>query len=94
MLGSCYTSGELWKTLMLVFKHPKYYEEMRKRARAYQKELKASQEKKAISPKPSTDGGGRAPTVKSDKPQAEASSKATSLKHQAKASSLKPKRLA
>ena len=68
---------------MLVFKHPKYYEEMRKRARAYQKELKASQEKKAISPKQSTDGGGRAPsdstggvpgnadiTVTSDKQQA------------------------
>ena len=79
---------------MLVFKHPKYYEEMRKRARAHQKELKASQEKKAISPKPSTDGGGRAPTVKSDKPQAEASSKATSHKPQAKASSHKPKHLA
>ena len=46
---------------MHVFKHPKFYEEYRKRARAYQKELKASQEKKAISPKPSTDGGGRAP---------------------------------
>jgi len=55
---------------MLVFKHPKYYEEMRKRARAHQKELKASQEKKAISPKPSTDGGGRAPKKNSDKLQA------------------------
>jgi len=79
---------------MLVYRHPKYYEEMRKRARAHQKELKASQEKKAISPKQSTDRGGRAPTVKSDKPQAEASSKATSIKpkRQAKhqASSIKP----
>ena len=55
---------------MLVFKHPKYYEEMRKRARAYQKELKASQEKKAISPNQSTDRGGRAPTVESYKRQA------------------------
>jgi len=58
---------------MLVFKHPKYYEEMRKRARAHQKELKASQEKKAISPKPSTDGGGRAPKKNSDKRQATSS---------------------
>ena len=47
--------------LMHVFKHPKFYEEYRKRAKLAQKELKASQEKKAISPKPSTDGGGRAP---------------------------------
>ncbi len=46
---------------MLVFKHPKYYEEMRRRARAHQKELKASQEKKAISPDESTDSDGRAP---------------------------------
>ena len=46
---------------MLVFKHPKYYEEMRKRARAHQKELQASHVKKAISPKQSTDSGGRAP---------------------------------
>jgi hypothetical protein len=79
---------------MLVYRHPKYYEEMRKRARAHQKELQASQEKKAISPNQSTDRGGRAPTVKSDKPQAEASSKATSIKpkRQAKhqASSIKP----
>jgi len=55
---------------MLVFKHPKYYEEMRKRARAHQKELKASQEKKAISPKPPTAGGGRAPKKNSDKRKA------------------------
>ena len=79
---------------MLVNRHPKYYEEMRKRARAHQKELQASHVKKAISPNQSTDRGGRAPTVKSDKPQAEASSKATSikLKRQAKhqASSIKP----
>jgi hypothetical protein len=94
MLGSCCTSSKLWKTLMHVFKHPKYYEEYRKRAKLAQKELKASQEKKAISPNQSTDRGGRAPTVKSDKPQAEASSKATSHKPQAKASSHKPKHLA
>ena len=58
---------------MLVFKHPKYYEEMRKRARAHQKELKASQEKKAISPNQSTDRGGRAPKKNSDKRQARSS---------------------
>ena len=73
---------------MLVFKHPKYYEEMRTRARAHQKELKASQEKKAISPKPSTDGGGRAPKKNSDKRQAtssklQADREATSDKPQA-----------
>ena len=73
---------------MHVFKHPKYYEEYRKRAKLAQKELKASQEKKAISPNQSTDRGGRAPTVKSDKPQA------SSPKPQAKASSHKPKHLA
>jgi len=73
---------------MHVFKHPKYYEEYRKRAKLAQKELKASQEKEAISPKQSTDRGGRAPTVKSDKPQA------SSPKPQAKASSHKPKHLA
>jgi len=55
---------------MHVFKHPKFYEEYRKRAKLAQKELKASQEKKAISPKPSTDGGGRAPKKNSDKRQA------------------------
>ena len=65
--------------LMHVFKHPKFYRIPRD---------------KAISPKQSTDRGGRAPTVKSDKPQAEASSKATSHKPQAKASSHKPKHLA
>ena len=53
---------------MLVYRHPKYYEEMRKRARAHQKELQASQEKKAISPKQSTDSGGRAPSPQADKP--------------------------
>jgi len=46
---------------MHVFKHPKYYEEYRKRARLAQKELKASQEKKAISPDGSTDPDGRTP---------------------------------
>ena len=58
---------------MHVFKHPKFYEEYRKRAKLAQKELKASQEKKAISPKPSTDGGGRAPKKNSDKRQATSS---------------------
>ena len=41
---------------MHVFKHPNYY-----------KKLKASQEKKVISPDPATAGSGRAP---SSKPQA------------------------
>lgn len=74
--------------LMHVFKHPKFYEEYRKRAKLAQKELKASQEKKAISPKPSTDGGGRAPKKNSDKRQAtssklQADREATSDKPQA-----------
>ena len=66
-----------------MFRHPNYY-----------KKLRASHVKEAISPNQSTDRGGRAPAVKSDKPQAEASSKATSIKpkrqarHQA--SSIKP----
>ena len=58
---------------MHVFKHPKYYEEYRKRAKLAQKELKASQEKKAISPNQSTDRGGRAPKKNSDKRQATSS---------------------
>ena len=48
---------------MHVFKHPKYY-----------KELKASQEKKVISPDPATAESGRAPGPKLQ---------ATSSKHQA-----------
>jgi hypothetical protein len=73
---------------MLVFKHPKYYEEMRKRARAHQKELKASHVKEAISPNQSTDRGGRAPKKNSDKRQAtssklQADREATSDKRQA-----------
>ena len=78
---------------MLVFKHPKYYEEMRKRARAHQKELKASHVKEAISPKQSTDRGGRAPTVESCKLQA-ASHKlqATSNKRQASGEAASSKR--
>ena len=57
---------------MHVFRHPKYYEEMRKRARAHQKKLQASQEKKAISPDESTDPDGRTPKAKpsSNKQQA------------------------
>ena len=51
---------------MHVFKHPKYYEEYRKRARLAQKELKASQEKKAISPEESTDSDGRTPGTHPD----------------------------
>ena len=71
--------------LMHVFKHPKFYEEYRKRAKLAQKELKASQEKKAISPKPSTDGGGRAPKKNSDKRQATSSKlQAASYKRTAK----------
>ena len=63
---------------MLVYRHPKYYEEMRKRARAHQKELQASQEKKAISPKQSTDSGGRAPSPQADKPTSSQAGKPTS----------------
>ena len=44
---------------MLVFRHPKYY-----------KELRASQVKKAISPNESTDSDGRAPKATSSKLQA------------------------
>jgi len=63
---------------MLVFRHPKYYEEMRKRARAHQKKLQASQEKKAISSDDtSTDGQERTPKDPSFKRQA------SSTKHQA-----------
>ena len=75
---------------MLVFKHPKYYEEMRRRARAYQKELKASQVEKAISPKQSTDRGGRAPADISTKPQAKATSLKPERQASSKASSIKP----
>ena len=46
---------------MLVFKHPKFYAELRKKRKQYLKELEASHVKEAISPKPSTDGSGRAP---------------------------------
>ncbi len=42
-----------------MFRHPNYY-----------KKLRASREKTAISPKQSTDSGGRAPTVVSVKLQA------------------------
>ncbi len=55
---------------MFVFKHPKYY-----------KELRASLKKEAISPDESTDSDGRAP---SDKPQAPSSKpQASSRKQQA-----------
>ena len=44
---------------MHVFKHPNYY-----------KKLKASQEKKVISPDPATAGSGRAPSSKPQAPSA------------------------
>ena len=68
---------------MLVFKHPKYYEEMRKRARAHQKELQASHVKKAISPKQSTDSGGRAPSDSTGGVPGNADITVTSVKLQA-----------
>ena len=49
---------------MHVFKHPKFYEEFRQRAKRCQKELKASLEKKSdqvISQNNETSKGGRAP---------------------------------
>ena len=63
---------------MHVFKHPKFYEEYRKRAKLAQKELQASQEKEAISPNRkarTASRGGRAPfflkqQAASRKPQA------------------------
>ena len=60
------------KLMTHVFKHPKFYEEYRKRAKLAQKELKASQEKKSISPDGSTDPDGRTPKAKpsSNKQQA------------------------
>ena len=52
--------------IKMEFRHPNYY-----------KKLKASQEKKVISPDPATAGSGRAPGAKrqaaSDKPQASSS---------------------
>ena len=69
---------------MHVFKHPKYYEEYRKRAKLAQKELKASHVKEAISPNQSTDRGGRAPKKNSGKLQASgAKRQATGDKRQA-----------
>jgi hypothetical protein len=68
---------------MLVFKHPKFYAELRKKRKQYLKELEASHVKKAISPKQSTDRGGRAP-----KHQA---TEASSLKPERQALSIKPK---
>ena len=60
---------------MHIFKHPNYY-----------KKLRASHVKEAISPKQSTDRGGRAP-----KHQA---TEASSLKPERQALSIKPKRQA
>ena len=71
---------------MLVFKHPKFYAELRKKRKQYLKELEASHVKEAISPKQSTDRGGRAP-----KHQA---TEASSLKPERQALSIKPKRQA
>ena len=56
---------------------------MRKRARAHQKELQASQEKKAISPKQSTDSGGRAPSDSTGGVPGNADITVTSVKLQA-----------
>ena len=71
---------------MLVFKHPKFYAELRKKRKQFQKELEASHVKEAISPKQSTDRGGRAP-----KHQA---TEASSVEPERQAPSLKPKRQA
>ena len=75
---------------MHVFKHPKFYEEYRKRSKLAQKELQASQEKEAISPKQSTDRGGRAPEDLSDKPRAKATSLEPKRRAKHQASSIKP----
>ena len=71
---------------MLVFTHPKFYAELRKKRKQYLKELEASHVKEAISPKQSTDRGGRAP-----KPQA---TEASSVEPERQALSIKPKRQA
>jgi hypothetical protein len=79
---------------MHVFKHPKFYEEFRQRAKRCQKELKASLEKKSdqvISQNNETSKGGRAPgqgqsaklQAPSVKPQAQ---RASSDKRQAPSS--------
>jgi len=82
---------------MHVFKHPKFYEEFRQRAKRCQKELKASLEKKSdqviSSRNAATAAGRRAPGQgQSSKPQATSSkpqaSSTKSIKPQA--TSLKP----
>jgi len=76
---------------MHVFKHPKYYEEMRQRAKRYQKELRernksdqaisdeASTEATSVRPGPGQTNKQQAPSTKpqasSDKPQAPSDSK-------------------
>jgi len=71
-------------TNMHVFKHPKYYEEFRKRSKRHQKELKASLEKKTISPDPATAEEGRASSVKPQAPEASSGKRqAPSSKRQA-----------
>ena len=74
-------------TNMHVFKHPKFYEEFRQRAKRCQKELKTSLEKTTISPDPATAEEGRASSAKlqapSVKPQAQ---RASSDKRQAPSS--------
>ncbi len=62
-----------------MFRHPNYY-----------KKLRASHVKEAISPKQSTDRGGRAPTDISTKPQAKATSLKPKRQASNKASSIKP----
>ena len=69
---------------MHVFKHPKYYEEMRQRAKRYQKELRErNKSDQVISRGDSTEAGRRAPgqgqtnkqQASSSKPQAPSDSK-------------------
>ena len=78
---------------MHVFKHPKFYEEFRQRAKRCQKELRERNKSDSVisSRNAATAAGRRAlGPGQSIKPQAEA----TSPKPQAKASSPKPKHLA
>jgi len=77
MLESCCKSSKLWKTLMLVYRHPKYYTEIRKRAKEQQKELrKRNKSDRVISGAEATaeveraPGQGHKPQASSSKPQA------------------------
>ena len=83
-------------TNMHVFKHPKYYEEFRKRAKRYQKELRErNKSDQAISLKAHDGECERAPDPgQSSKPQASSlkllKHQATSVKPQAASVKLKP----